>query len=413
MKLLYLAAIAVTCAPVLADCVRIDNARIETPNGVEEGSLAFADGLIIDAEAAGRDCNVIDANGGVLTAGLIDAASTAGIVEVPSVEGTNDARLDGYELGAGFDPAYAFNPASEVIRVARVDGVLAGSVLPSAGPDAFAGLVRVFSYSGTFDPLTNEPAGLLARFGSAGAAITGGSRAATIQHLMNAISEARHYDRNRRQYERGSHPPYSFSRTDLEAIVKVANGDVPLFAFANRAADIEMLLTITGNLDIDLTIFGGADAWKVASKLAERDVAVVMNPLTNDAEFEYLGARLDNAALLNDAGVEIAISPFSASDSRKIRQLAGIAVANGLPREAAIAALTTTPANILSVDSITGSLEVGQRADLVLWNGDPLELATYPVEIFIGGESIDLTSRQIRLAERYRDLDSTTPLHLR
>lgn len=413
MKWLCLTLIAVVCMPTLADCVRIDNATVETPGSAEQRSIALEDGRIIDVATAGDDCRIVDATGLVLTAGLIDAASGAGIVEVPSVDGTNDARLDSYVLGAGFDPSYAFNPMSEVIRVARVDGVLAGAVMPSPGPDPFAGLVRVFAYSNTFEPLTNEPPGLLVRFGSAGAAITGGSRAATIQHLMNGMREARHYDRNRRQYERGSHPPLSFSRIDLEALVQVANRDMPIFAAVDRAADIEMLLTVTADLEIDLTILSGADAWKVAGQLAEREVAVVMNPLTNHAQFEYLGARLDNAALLEDAGVEIAISPFSASDSRKIRQLAGIAVANGLSREAAIAAITSAPAKILGIDSLTGSLTVGQRADLVLWNGDPLELSTYPVEVFVGGESMDLTSRQIRLAERYRDLDTATPLHLR
>ena len=412
MKWLPFVILAASTTSVLADCVRIDNATIETAAASEQRSLAFEDGRIIDVDAA-RDCRVIDATGLTLTAGLIDAASNAGIVEVPSVDGTNDARLAGYQLGPGFDPSYAMNPASEVIRVARVDGVLAGSLLPFAGPDPFAGLVRAFVYSNDVEPLTEVPVGLLARFGSAGAAITGGSRAATIQHLINGIREARHYDRNRRQYERGSHPPYRFSRVDLDALASVANRDMALFAAADRAADIRTLLRVAADLGIDLAIFGGADAWKVAPELAARDVVVVMNPLTNHAEFEYLGARLDNAALLHEAGVAIAISPFSASDSRKIRQLAGIAVANGLPRTAAIAAITTTPARLLGIDSLVGSLSPGARADFVLWNGDPLELSTYPERVYVGGASMDLKSRQIRLAERYRDLATDTPLHLR
>ena len=412
MKFLAALAVALAASYAWGECTIVRNATVETGAGAEQRTIAFADGAIIDPATA-RDCSVIDADGRFVTAGLIDAATNAGIVEVPSVDGTNDASLDGYALGAGFDPGYAMNPESEVIRVARVAGIVAGSLLPSAGPDPFAGLVRAYGYSEAIDELTSGPAGLLARFGSRGAALTGGSRAATIQHLIEAIREARHYDANRRQYERGSHPPYRFSRTDLEALARVANGELPLFVMADRAADIRVLLGVTAELDIEFALFGGSDAWKVADELAARDVMVVVNPLTNHAQFEYLGARLDNAALLHAAGVEVAISPFSGHDSRKIRQLAGLAVANGMPRTAAIAAMTSTPAQLLGIDDVTGDLEVGSRADLVIWNGDPLELLTYPEYVFVAGEAMDLKSRQIRLAERYLNLDDPTPLHLR
>ena len=413
MKRLMILIVSAASSFASADCTLIENASVDTADGVEVRTVAIDGGVIVEPERVPADCERIDAAGLTLTAGLIDAASNAGLMDVPSVSSTNDGRLDGYALGAGFDPSLAINPASEVIRVARIDGVLAGALLPTAGGDPFAGLVHAFAYSYDVDQLTNAPAGLFAAFGNSGAALTGGSRAATVQHLIEAVREARHYDANRRQYDRGSHPPYRFSRLDLEALAALARRDFPLFASANRATDIRTLLDVTDDLGIDLVIFGGADAWKLAAEIADRGVIVVLNPLTNHAEFEYLGARLDNAALLHAAGVEVAISPFAAYDSRRLRQLAGIAVANGLPRETAIAAITTVPAKLLRIGALTGAPTIGRRADVVLWNGDPLELASYPERIFVGGVSMDLRSRQIRLAERYRDLQSPQPLQLR
>src|SRR5690606_13619160 len=124
-------------------------------------------------------------------------------------------------------------------------------------------------------------------------------------------------------------------------------------------------------------ISGGAEAWRVADELARANIPVVLNPLDNlPDDFDMLAARLDNAALLHEAGVRVVISSGHIHNARKNRQVAGIAVAHGLPWDVALAAITSTPAEIFGVSAARGRIAVGQPADLVLWSGDPLELSS-------------------------------------
>jgi imidazolonepropionase-like amidohydrolase len=134
-------------------------------------------------------------------------------------------------------------------------------------------------------------------------------------------------------------------------------------------------------------------------------VPVILNALDNlPASFDRLGARLDNAKLLHQAGVRIAFSIGDGHMARKNRQLAGIAVAHGLPWEAALAAITSGAADIFGIGAGHGRIERGQAADLVLWSGDPLEVTSVAEQVWIAGRAIEMRSRQTELAERYLDL---------
>src|SRR5690606_15536946 len=145
----------------------------------------------------------------------------------------------------------------------------------------------------------------------------------------------------------------------------------------DRAADILQLLRWAGRHDLRIAISGGAEAWAVAPQLAAADVPVFVDPLANlPGSFDTLGASMENAARLHAAGVRVGFSQAgdSSHNARKVRQLAGNAVANGLPWEAALAGLTSMPARALGVERQVGAIAPGMRADLVLWNGDPLEV---------------------------------------
>jgi imidazolonepropionase-like amidohydrolase len=151
-------------------------------------------------------------------------------------------------------------------------------------------------------------------------------------------------------------------------------------------------------------IAGGTEAWRVASSLADVGIAVILDPLANmPADFDKIGATLENAARLHRAGVTIAFSFFRDEPIRtpRLRQAAGNAVANGLPAEAALAAMTRIPAEIFGVGKLVGTVEVGKLADLVLWSGDPLEVTTYAERVFAGGRAIDMRSRETQLRDRY------------
>jgi len=142
----------------------------------------------------------------------------------------------------------------------------------------------------------------------------------------------------------------------------------------------------------------------VAPLLAEKKIPVLLNVLDNVPEsFDRLGARLDAAAILDRAGVPLAfMSTTPYSEFRSLTQAAGVAVANGLPWERALRAITAGPAEIWSIEG--GRLAVGEVANLVLWDGDPIEITSAPTAVMIDGDWVNLETRQQKLSERYRDL---------
>ena len=153
-------------------------------------------------------------------------------------------------------------------------------------------------------------------------------------------------------------------------------------------------------------INGGAEAWMVADDIAAAGIAVLVNATANlPGNFDRLNARLENPAMLAEAGVKFAIADEQTHNARNITQAAGNAVANGLDWSAALRAITLTPAEIFGVGSLTGSLETGKAADVVVWPGDPLELTNFPDQVFINGVRVPMQSRQTLLRDRYLQAD--------
>lgn len=149
----------------------------------------------------------------------------------------------------------------------------------------------------------------------------------------------------------------------------------------------------------------------VAGNIAKAGIAVILDPTENlPASFDRINARLDSAAVLAGAGVQISLadSTAPAHNARNITQAAGNAVADGLPWDAALRAITLAPAEIYGVADQLGSIEAGKLADLVIWPGDPLELTNYPDRVLINGELISMRSRQTLLRDRYLQ-DSKKP----
>jgi imidazolonepropionase-like amidohydrolase len=213
--------------------------------------------------------------------------------------------------------------------------------------------------------------------------------------------------RRRQDFERNQMRKVGASRLDLEALIPVVEGRLPLVVEAHRASDLQALLRFAREQKLRLVISGGQEAWMVAAELAAAKVPVIVSALPDlPRSFETLGARLENAALLARAGVRIAISPRETEGhfSRTLRIEAGNAVAHGLPWEAGLTAITRAPAEIFDVDATLGSLAVGRSADLVVWSGDPFEPLTRPRHVLIRGQELPLRSRQTELRDRYRDL---------
>jgi len=251
---------------------------------------------------------------------------------------------------------------------------------------------------------------MFAVLGERGAGLSGGSRGGAMLRLREALQDALDYAANRKAFEQGDRREYALSRLDLEALGPVVKGQLPLVVAADRASDIEATLRLAKELDLKLILAGAAEGWMVARQIAEAKVPVLVEPLTNLPEsFESLGATLENPARLHKAGVTIAFMTGDAHNARNIKQSAGNAVAYGLPWDAALAAMTSVPARIWGIADRYGTLEPGKDADVVIWDGDPLEVTTFADAVFIRGREIPMKSRQTELRDRYKNLQTPLP----
>ena len=239
--------------------------------------------------------------------------------------------------------------------------------------------------------------------GSGSASLTGNTRAAQWMVLDQLVAEAR----GRMSADSKFALLTPLGRTTL---AKFLDGRGLMVVNVNRAADIVQLLRWSKRNNVRVAISGAVEAWKVADQLAAAKVPVFVDTLADlPGDFDQIGASLENAARLHAAGVQVAIQSAGSHHSRKVRQMAGVAVANGLPWEDGLAALTRVPAEAFGVAGDFGTIAPGKRADLVLWNGDPLEVSTVAEQVWLGGNAVPMRSRQTELRDRYLRTPGTLP----
>lgn len=440
LALLLATTVLATASAAQAATVAIINARILSPNAAEiaNGTVIVRDGKIVSVGAGGATpagAQVVDAKGGVVTPGFVAVNSSLGAIEISAVG--DDASVSSKDLGAAFDIQYALNPDSVVIPVARLGGITSAVVTPRAeggqggagehddsGADAtsgaatsehahslFAGQAAVIQLAKGQEMLVKPRVAMVSPFGEAGAKVAGGARGANFVLLKEALGDVRAYMRNRAAFERAGYRDLSLSRADLEALIPVVEGRMPLVAVANKASDIRAVIKFAREEKLKLILTGAAEAWRVAPEIAAAGVPVILNPvLDRPTSLETLGATLENAARLEKAGVVVAIEGNSgAHRAHEMRYNAGIASANGMTRQGALAAITLNPARIFGVADRVGSLEPGKDADLVIWSGDPFEPLSRPQLILVRGEAQPLRSRQLDLRDRYLDLKRPMP----
>lgn len=401
---LALAAVAPTAA---AQTFTITNAHLVTPGPVgevENGTVIVRDGRITDAGptvTVPPGMHAIDARGAIVTPGLIAVNTALGLVEVSSVDGSIDDRTHNSGISASFDVQYGLNPDSTLIPIARLGGITRAVVMPGYDDSdlerelPFAGKAALISLGEGASILHRPGIGMMLEFGEDGAARIGGSRAAEFVQLRQILDLVRQPPR--------SEYPFDLSQADVEALKPVLAGTMPLIAVVHRAADIRQVLKLAREYRLKVILSGAEEAWRVADEIAAAKVPVLINPTSNiPSNFDMLGASLQNAAVLRAAGVEIAIGGNDPGHRvRDMRYNAGIAVSRGLPYAAGIEALTLGPARIFGVADQLGSIAPGKIADLVIWDGDPLEPLTQPTAIFIAGHEQELQSRATELGKRY------------
>lgn len=408
-----------------AETTAIVGATVHTvgPQGtIENATIVIVDGEIA---AVGADvavpagANEIDASGKIVTPGLFSPIGRLGLVEVGNSAGPNDNAQTGRQFTAGFDISTAYNPHSTLIATTRTEGVTSALTMPSPGfgdsPETsghvLSGQAAVVSL-GDDDWLIRPRVGIVVTLGESGSHFAGGTRTGALLLLTNALDEAIDYGRNKGDFERGMRREYAHSMADLEALQPVLAGNTPLIINAHRASDLEVVAGLTRDYGIRVIINGGSEAWMVADELAAANIAVVTSVMDNlPGNFDRINIRRSNAADLARAGVDIALTDGASQthNARNLTQTAGNAVAEGLSRDAALRAITLTPAELYGVADRVGSIEPGKMADLVIWPTDPFELTTYPDQVYIRGEAVSMESRQTLLRDRYLDTATKTP----
>lgn len=416
VHLLVPVALATGLAAADAQSVAITGGRVYTVSGapIENGTVLIRDGKITGVGtniAIPSDARRIDAAGKWVTPGFINSATQLGLVEVSAEAPTRDVSARGKDaIAAAFTVWEGFNPASVLLAPARSEGVTSVVVAPTGGLIAGQAAVLDLVNGSLADMIVRAPVGMVAQIGDKGSAGVG-ARAELAVKLKELLEDTRVYARRKADFERAATRDFIAGRLDLDAMIPVLEGRLPLIVDADKASDIEAALKIASDYGIKLIIANAAEAWMVADKLAAARVPVLTGAMNNIPQsFSTLGSYQESAALLRRAGVEVVlIGDSGTSDAetfnvRNIKQEAGNAVAYGMSWDDALRAVTLTPARVLGIGDRYGSLETGKVANVVVWSGDPFELSTRPEHVLVRGLEIATPSRQDMLEQRYKTL---------
>ena len=376
-----------------------------------DGDVLIQNGKVVQVGAnlpAPPGAKIIDAHGKPVTPGLMVSWTDLGITEVDLVAETNDSAPNQALDSAAFDVADAINPNSTLIPVARIRGVTRSLTAPVDCGDVFCGTAAVIHLGLGSDLIVKRQAGVLAELEPNGGTGQKNSRPDIWAKFRETLDDAREYWAQRGGYHRpGGSRDQRSARIDLDALGPVVQGREPLMVHVERVSTIRQVLQYAQGAKIKLIIVGGGEAWEAAGELAAAHVPVIIdNDVNLPNSFSDLGATMKNAARLDAAGVVVAFQPQNdgpAHYARTITQIAGNAVANGMKWDRALAAITRNPAQIWGIADSYGTLEPGKDADVVIWDGDPLEVTSAPSAVFIKGAQIPMTSRQTELRDRYRD----------
>jgi len=395
-----------------AQTIAIRNAQVHTEPGkvIDGATVVIRDGVVRSVARGGATpagARVIDGTGKIVTAGFIDSSTRVGLIEVSLERSTSEGSFssdDDDVIHAAYRVSDGYHAGSVAIPIGRAQGVTSLVAVPSGG--LISGTSGWFSTADglTPDVTIRSPLAMYANLGEASLGSAEGSRGMALLRLRELLDDARVYERTRRNYERNQSRRFTpgAGRLDLEAMIPVARGQLPLVVRAHRSSDILAAVKLAQEQRLRLVVEGGTEAWMVARELAAARVGVILSPEENlPTSFEQVQVRDDSARILVDAGVTVAISSIGGPRNLAIlRQLAGMAVADGLTAEQALAAVTTAPAALFGVPR--GTIAAGQVADLVVWSGDPFELSTRAEHVIIGGKEQSLATRQTLLRDRYR-----------
>jgi imidazolonepropionase-like amidohydrolase len=418
-KLISCLLVVLVSLPLAAQTIAITGGKVYPVSGppIEGGTVIISNGKIT---AVGANVAIptgaqrIDATGKIVTPGFINSATQLGVQEVQQVADTRDMRARGKDnIAAAFTVWEGLNPNSVMLAPARKDGITSFVVLPTGGLIAGQGALVDVVPGTTTDMIIRAPVVMVAEVGDAGGGGVG-ARGEVIVRLRELLDDTKFFQTHRNAFDRAETRDFAASRLDLEAMIPVIEGKLPLLVTVDRESDIDGALRLAREFNVKLMIGGGAEAWMMADRLAAARVPVLTGAMNNiPGGFATLGQRQENAALLRKAGVAVALignaggGDEEAFNVRNLKQEAGNAVAYGMTWDDALRAVTLAPAEIFGVSDRVGSLQAGREANVVVWSGDPFEFTTRVEHVFVRGREYTEKTRQDMLMERYKTLPGT------
>ena len=379
------------------------------------GTVVVRDGRIVEAGPdvqAPAGAEVVDATGKHVYPGMFDAGSEIGLTEVGAVDVTNDSQEQG-DFKPHLQTATAIHPATEHIPVARANGITHTMALPQGG--IIAGQASLIGLDGwTVEEMDIDPgAAMVINFPSLRARGRGyggfggasqRSFADTERRYQEQVASLDEWMEGGRMYAKARAAGEAGPNLEMEAMAKVVDREMPVLLAANGERDIRHAVEWAEAQNIRYVITGGSEAWKIADWLAEHHVQIILGasqtmPAGPDEEYDEAYA---NAGKLYAAGVKIAFATFNSSDVRTLPYEAAMTVPYGLPREAALEGVMKNAAEMLGLGDRMGTIEPGKIANLIVTDGDPLEIQTQVLDLFILGRQVSTDNKHKALYEKYR-----------
>jgi len=397
------------------ETIALTNATIHVGNGqvINNGTVVLTNGKIteVGSGVSTSGAKIIDCAGKHIYPGLILASTQLGLVEIPSVRSTADGSEIG-EMNASIRSIVAYNTDSKIINTLRTNGILLANVIPDGGIiSGSSSVVQLDAWNWEDAAYRTDVAihfrmpSLLNRNRGRGG-FGGGQQPAVdpVKRGLEQIENVKIFFREAKSYlAEGKHENTNLK---FEAVRNLFDKKQKLFIHCNIVKEMLLAVDFAKEFDFDVVLVGAVDSWQIADILKQNNIAVILDQLHNLPTMvdDDIDQPFKTPAVLQKAGVMFTLNDND--ESARYRNLAfnaGTAVAYGLTKEEALSAITLNTANILGIADRTGSIEKGKDANIVVSEGDILDMRTNIItHAFIQGRQVDLNNKQKQLAERYQ-----------
>lgn len=403
-------------SPTQSGVIALTNGVIHVGNGqvIENGMVVFGGGKILDVRPAApiADVRVIDLKGKHVYPGIIAASTNLGLVEVGSVRATFDFNELG-DINPSIRSLVAYNTDSKVINTLRSNGVLLAHIVPRGGSISGSSSVVQLdawnwedaAYKTDNGIHMNMPA-LINRPNQFGGRRQGADQGDPVKRGLDRIEEMRKFFREAKAYKEET--KHTAVNLKYEAVKGLFDQSQTLFVHCDLVREMMVAINFAKEFGFKLSIIGGSDSWIIPGILKENNVSVILAephslPSTDDDDVDQ---PYKVGAALQKAGVLFTICQEGGDGFWQQRNLpfqAGTMAAYGLSKEEALSAVTLNAAKILGIDNVTGSLEKGKDANIVISEGDLLDMKSSIVtQAYIQGRELNLDNKQTQLYERYK-----------